>query len=187
MRTKSWPFWETWKSIFGKDRASGGGAEQVDAAAELLNAQAAGGSQVNENDYRPSYEDGTPVHASEPYVQPVDLNDDSSGNCGKQASTTKLSSHKGKQVSSDTVMMEFLSNLHVRLEMIAARIGYEFDLGKARQEVFDKLGDVEGLTRRQRYQLCNILGDKPQRLEVFIGMPANARLEYLLMLIEDSL
>nr|KAG6405489.1 hypothetical protein SASPL_133079 [Salvia splendens] len=131
MRTKLWPFWETWKSIFGKDRASGGGAEQVDAAAEHLKAQLGGGSQVNENDYRPSYED-----ASEPYVQPVDLNDDNFGNSGKQASTTKPSSHKGKQYDHDTVMMEFLSHLHAktnnRLEMISTRIGYEFDLGKAR-------------------------------------------------------
>ena len=53
-------------------------------------------------------------------------------------------------------------------------------MGKARQEVFDKLGTVDGLTLSQRYDLCDILSDKPQRLEVFIGMPANARLGYLL-------
>ncbi|KAG6427581.1 hypothetical protein SASPL_111827 [Salvia splendens] len=99
-------------------------------------------------------------------------------------------SHKGKQYCPGTVTMEFLSNLHAetnnRLEMISAHISYEFDLGKAGQKVFDKLGDVEGLTLKQRYKLCNILGDKPQRLEVFIGMPANARLGYLLMLTEDN-
>ncbi|KAG6416047.1 hypothetical protein SASPL_123469 [Salvia splendens] len=33
-RNKSWPFWETWKVIFGKDRACGGGAEGVANAAE---------------------------------------------------------------------------------------------------------------------------------------------------------
>lgn len=39
--------------------------------------------------------------------------------------------------------MEFLSNLHdemnSRLEVISSRIGYEFDPGKAKQDVFDKL------------------------------------------------
>ncbi|KAL1535060.1 hypothetical protein AAHA92_31160 [Salvia divinorum] len=29
MRGKSWPFWEDWKEVFGKDRAIGGGSEGV--------------------------------------------------------------------------------------------------------------------------------------------------------------
>ncbi|KAL1563324.1 hypothetical protein AAHA92_05806 [Salvia divinorum] len=66
------------------------------------------------------------------------------------------------------------------------RIGYEFDLGKARQEVFDKFGTVDGLTLDQRYELCDILGDKPQRLEVFMGMPVNAKLGYVMRLIEHN-
>ncbi|KAL1540578.1 hypothetical protein AAHA92_24913 [Salvia divinorum] len=87
-------------------------------------------------------------------------------------------------------MMEFLANLHVEtnscLDFISARIGYEFDFGKARQEVFDKLGDVDGLTLDQRYELCDILGDKSQRLEVFMGMPVHARLGYVLRLIDHN-
>ncbi|XP_042054260.1 uncharacterized protein LOC121799018 isoform X1 [Salvia splendens] len=189
MRNKSWPLWETWKTIFGKDRASGLAAEEIGAAAKSLRAQFAGGSQVNENDYHLSFEDFIP----EPYT-PVsnnnELHDDSSDNSGKQASTTKTIPPKRKKPSPDAELMEFLGNLHertdARLEMISKRIGYEFDMGQARQEVFDKLGTVEGLTLPQRNRLCNILGDKPQRLEVFIGMPSNARLGYLLCLIEDE-
>ncbi|KAG6423501.1 hypothetical protein SASPL_113898 [Salvia splendens] len=86
--------------------------------------------------------------------------------------------------------MDFLGNLHAEtnshLEMISTRIGYEFYMGKARQEIFDKLGIAEGLTLAQCYKLCNILGDKHQCLEVFIGMPPNAHLGYLLCLIEDE-
>ncbi|KAG6405491.1 hypothetical protein SASPL_133081 [Salvia splendens] len=48
------------------------------------------------------------------------------------------------------------------------------------------LCDVDGLTLNQRYELYNILGDKPQLLEVFMGMPAHARLGYVLKLIEDN-
>lgn len=85
--------------------------------------------------------------------------------------------------------MDFLANLHAetntRLEVISSRIGYEFDMGHARQAVFDKLGDVEGLTLDQRYQLCNILGDKPQHLEVFMGMPVEARLGYVLRMMDE--
>ncbi|KAG6394583.1 hypothetical protein SASPL_145172 [Salvia splendens] len=62
---------------------------------------------------------------------------------------------------------------------------YEFDLGMARQAVYENLGDVEELTLAQRYKLCNILSDKPQRLEVFMGMPPQARLSYVLTLLEE--
>ncbi|KAL1566833.1 hypothetical protein AAHA92_02390 [Salvia divinorum] len=93
-------------------------------------------------------------------------------------------------MSSDDALMEFLANLHAetnsRLEVISSRIGYEFDLGKARQDVFDKLGTVEGLTLDERYDLCDILGDKSQRLEVFMGMPSNARLGYLKRLMKKN-
>ncbi|KAL1548330.1 hypothetical protein AAHA92_16576 [Salvia divinorum] len=117
-------------------------------------------------------------------------NDNSSENSGKDMSTNITSLRKCQKVSPDSELMSFLANLHAetnsRLEMISARIGYEFDMGKARQYVFDKLGTVDGLTLDQRYDLCNILGDKPQRLEVFMGMPATARLGYVLRLIEEN-
>ncbi|KAG6416037.1 hypothetical protein SASPL_123459 [Salvia splendens] len=165
MRNKSWPLWETWKTIFGKDRASGVAAEEIGAAARSLRAQLSGGSQVNENDYHPFFDDFIP----EPYTSlsnNKELHDDSSDNSGKHASTTKTGvTPSRKKPSPDTELMEFLGNLHertdARLEMISKRIGYEFDMGQARQEVFDKLDSVEGLSLPQRYRLCNILGDKP--------------------------
>ncbi|XP_047958574.1 uncharacterized protein LOC125204070 [Salvia hispanica] len=190
MRTKSWPLFEIWKSIFGKDRAGGGGAEQVDAAAARVRAQLAGGSQSNDNNnyYYPTFEDFSP-DPSVPLTDIPDVIETITRSSTKEASTNKPSRFKGKTDSGDNAMMEFLANLHnetnARLEVISERIGYEFDLGKARQDVYDKLGTVEGLTIAQRYQLCNILGDKPQRLEVFIGMPEDARLGYVLMLIDE--
>ena len=81
-------------------------------------------------------------------------------------------------------------NLHAetnsRLEVIAARIGYEFDMGKAQSEVFDKLGTVEGLTLGERYELCDILSEKSQRLRIFMGMPENARLGYVKRFIDGG-
>ncbi|KAL1540579.1 hypothetical protein AAHA92_24913 [Salvia divinorum] len=113
-----------------------------------------------------------------------------SANNDKQTPTTRGGSLKRKNETTDGAMMEFLANLHVEtnscLDFISARIGYEFDFGKARQEVFDKLGDVDGLTLDQRYELCDILGDKSQRLEVFMGMPVHARLGYVLRLIDHN-
>ncbi|KAG6407659.1 hypothetical protein SASPL_130656 [Salvia splendens] len=166
MRHKSWPLWETWKLIFGKDRASGEGTEQINDAIDCMRAPAtAAGGNLNM----------------------------SSGNSDKQTSTTKPHCSKKRKVDGpDSALMEFLGNLHHetnnRLKVISSRIGYEFDLGQARQDVFDKLGNVDGLTLAQKYRLCNILSDKdkPQHMEVFMGMSAAARLGYLLMCIEES-
>ncbi|KAL1563822.1 hypothetical protein AAHA92_06245 [Salvia divinorum] len=178
MRNKSWPFWKDWKCIFGKDRATGGGTEPVEKATAEVRSQLAGGSQCNQKDYHPSFEDF--LGDELPNLTPESEHQNSSSAHNDQPeSTTKSGALKRKLNPSDTSLMEFLGNLHAeinsRLDVISSRIGYEFDLGKARQEVFDKLGGVDRLTLDKRYDLCDILGDKPQRLEVFMGMPTNAR------------
>ncbi|KAL1546013.1 hypothetical protein AAHA92_22672 [Salvia divinorum] len=189
MRNKSWPFWEDWKCIFGKDRASGGGAEDVEIVTSQVRTRFVGVNRVNDDDYRPSFEDflGNEI----PNLTPeTEHENNSSAHSDQPESTTKSRSLKRKLNSNDSALMEFLGKLHAetnsRLEVISSRIGYEFDMGKARQVVFDKLGDVDGLSLDQRYELCDILGDKPQRLEVFLGMPSTAKLGYVLRLIQHN-
>lgn len=165
------------------------GAETLQNAAKRVRAEMAGGSQVYENDYHPSLDD-IELETSPPLEQTTDLNDTASRQSVKEMSSVKTTSVKRKRDMGDAPLMEYLGNLHAetnaRLEMISKRIGYEFDCMKAREDVFEKLCTVEGLDLGQKYVLCNILGDKPQRLEVFNGMPPSARLGYLLMLIEDK-
>ncbi|KAL1536920.1 hypothetical protein AAHA92_29494 [Salvia divinorum] len=189
MRNKSWPHWKAWKCIFRKVRAHGGRAEDVDIASATVRAQMASGSPCNENDYHPSFEDF--ILDEVPIVAPdVEAVNSSSAHTEQAVSTPPSSRHKRKSTQSDDVLMEFLGNLHAqtnsRLDIISSKIGYEFDLGKARQDVFDKLGTMDGLTLDQRYDLCDILGDKPQRLEVFIRMPTNARFGYAIRLIHQD-
>ncbi|KAG6420821.1 hypothetical protein SASPL_117360 [Salvia splendens] len=97
---------------------------------------------------------------------------------------------KRKAASADDALIDFLAKLlaetNSRLDVMSSRIGYEFDLGKARQEVFDKLGTVDRLTLKEKYELCNIMSVKKQFLEVFMGMPAHARLGYVTMLLEQN-
>ncbi|KAG6385541.1 hypothetical protein SASPL_154377 [Salvia splendens] len=139
--------------------------------------------------YHPCFEDFI-YEPITPVADNNEVNDNGSGNSGKQTSTTKTSHVKWKKTSHDTELMEFFGNLHFEtnshLEMILAGIGNDFNMGKPRHEIFDKLGTVKGLTLDQRYNLYNILCDKPQRLEVFIGMSANSRLCCLLRLIENT-
>ncbi|KAL1568894.1 hypothetical protein AAHA92_00443 [Salvia divinorum] len=167
MRGKSWPLWELWKEIFGKDRATGGGV----------------------NDYHINFDKFTPDENTTPHPTQDPLDDNGSGQSGRAGSTQKTTGVKRKADAADAGLMEFLGSLHAetnaRLEVLSSRIGYEFDLGKARQGVFDKLGKLPDLTL-QKFQLCNILGDKSQCLEVFLGIPDDAKQLYALWLIEQS-
>ncbi|KAG6391014.1 hypothetical protein SASPL_148760 [Salvia splendens] len=52
-----------------------------------------------------------------------------------------------------------------KLEFLCSK-RYEFDMGKAQREVFDKLGTVDGLTLAERYELCDILSEKSQQVRV---------------------
>ena len=189
MRYKSWPLWEDWKLIFGKDRATGGTAEDLEVAADEVRDRMAGGSADHDNDYHPSFEDFLPNDV--PHIVPETPNQNNiSGNTEQQASSTKSGSQKRKLHPADAALMEFLGNLHAdtnsQLDAISQRIGYEFDVAKARETIYTKLGSVEGLTLAHKYKLCNILGDKPQRLEVLNGIPECDKLGYVLMLIEDN-
>ena len=57
MRTKSWPFWEDWKVIFGKDRATGANAEGVVEAARNGSEDASVTEIGESSDYYPSFDD----------------------------------------------------------------------------------------------------------------------------------
>ncbi|KAG6394543.1 hypothetical protein SASPL_145132 [Salvia splendens] len=162
MRDKAWTYWDQRVLIFAKDRAIGTGAEEIPDVARSLQHQNVADSEYS-NDYH--------------------------------SESTLWNSNKGGKkhkiiYSDDSALMEFLGKLHAdtntRLEMISARIGYEFDIGKARQEVFDKLGSVVGLTLAQRYDLCDMLCEKTQRLEIFMGMPVESKLGYVLRFLNQN-
>ncbi|KAG6430429.1 hypothetical protein SASPL_108496 [Salvia splendens] len=158
IRNKSSPFWETWKCIYGKDRATGAGAKSVSVAAARLGDPdvVSGGSHCDESDSLPDFTPPPPPQVGEPEENPLGQ-PNSSANSDKPSSTAKMSDEKRKAIHTDAMLMDFLATLHVetnsKLEMISLRISYDFDLGQARQAVFDKLSDVDGLTIDQRYLL----------------------------------
>ncbi|KAG6428753.1 hypothetical protein SASPL_106790 [Salvia splendens] len=146
MRHKSWPLWETWKCIFGKDRAMGGGAENIYVVASHLRDFGGGGSHCDESNSQPPFV-AVPFTDTEPPEDEHLAEHTSSGNTDRQPVVDKSAGEK---------------------------------------PVFEKLSEVDGITTAEKYRLCNILSDKPQRLEVFMGMLVPARLGYLLALLEEG-
>ncbi|KAG6434005.1 hypothetical protein SASPL_105624 [Salvia splendens] len=194
MRTKSWPFWDDWKVIFGKDRATGQNAEGVAEAAKNSSPDEPV-TDIGEStaDYHPSFDDFIgyeQVHAT----FGNNVVDDSSAHSGQNTNGPPPAppKHKRKRKVSDdeSGIVEMLGKMHsetnARLDTLAARIGYEMDLGKARKEIFRHLCDIPELTEIERYDLCDIIGKENSRLEIFTGLPDGLKPGYVKRVLEKE-
>ena len=179
--------------IFGKDRATGRTAEGVAEAAR----DSLPGAPVTEigesSDYLPSFEDFIgydQVHAT----FGNNVLDDNSAQSGKNANANTQVPPKVKRkrkVSSDDdglvqMLGKMFANTSARLDTLAARIGYEMDLVKARQEIFRHLGNIPELTENESYDLCDIIGKESSRLEIFTGLPDASKLGYAKRVLEKE-
>ncbi|KAL8526670.1 hypothetical protein ACS0TY_015755 [Phlomoides rotata] len=78
-----------------------------------------------------------------------------------------------------TLFGEFFKSTGERLETIAQRIGYDKDIGTARKQVFEMLGGIQSLTLVDKLDVCEIIGAKIEWLEIFMGLPEDARSVYV--------
>ncbi|KAL1556768.1 hypothetical protein AAHA92_12348 [Salvia divinorum] len=141
MRVKSWPFWDDWKYVFGKDRATAVTGEGTsDVMKEKAHADNIDDLESN-GDYHVILDD----FLADEFIQPTptggtSVRTESSAQSEKEIRAPKKSGRKRKCGDEGDGLLNLLGKLHAetnaRLETLAARIGYEMDLGKARQETF---------------------------------------------------
>lgn len=182
MRDKSWPQFEAWKEIFGKDRANGASAEVILDAVNDLYSNEKQGSNGDDEDINLSVEDissnDTLLHTS---------SDNPAAERSNQTSKdTRVPTPNKKKTMGDQVidgLLDMLGKMHEdtseRLQNLTARIGYEYNLQKARKQVFAVLGRIPELTIKQRYEAGDVIVEKVERLDFFLGMPEDARLGYV--------
>ncbi|KAL8545937.1 hypothetical protein ACS0TY_005886 [Phlomoides rotata] len=100
-----------------------------------------------------------------------------------RATTNSGKKQKSKSEISDssvTAMFgKFFKCTGERLENIAQRIGYDKDIGTARKQVFEMLGGIQSLTLIDKLDVCEIIGAKIEWLEIFMGLPEDARAVYV--------
>ncbi|XP_057771108.1 uncharacterized protein LOC130990897 [Salvia miltiorrhiza] len=180
MRYKSWPMFDDWKDIFGKDRATG---EQTEDLMEAIHAMYAADNMAQDGG-------DTAFNPAEGDAQ-TEEEDASVCQSGKIRTGAGGSKKKRKTRSEVDVLCaalgEVSKNANDRLESLATRIGYEWDLGQARQAVYEKLGQIPGLSLKDKFVVCEMLADKVQLLEIFIGLPEDAKAAYVAYLLESSL
>ncbi|KAL8499280.1 hypothetical protein ACS0TY_022311 [Phlomoides rotata] len=116
MRNKQWPMFNDWAEVFGKDRATGfGGEDVVEAYVEDDNQRGKRKTDMKEDQGESNVE----------YTK-KDCVTTTSGK--KQKSRSEI-----LESSVTTVVGEFFKSTGERLETIAQRIGYDKDIGTARK------------------------------------------------------
>ncbi|XP_057798151.1 uncharacterized protein LOC131014254 [Salvia miltiorrhiza] len=186
MRFKSWPMLEGWKEVFGKDRANGTGAEDIMEAMHTMyqaDNLAKGGDHLGQQGG-----DGFNHDVPEEETASVD-GEDSVCFDAKKSASAKKTGKKCKASAGDEMngvyawLGEISRDTKERLENLSTRIGYEFDLGQARQHVYEQLGKIPGLDMNEKFDVCENLADKVQRLEIFLGLPDDAKIHYVARLL----
>ncbi|KAG6420754.1 hypothetical protein SASPL_117292 [Salvia splendens] len=164
MRFKSWPLFDEWKEIFGKDRATrssgvrshlnvGNGSQEAE-----FEASADGHSGTNTDNTTSSQ--GMPVNT----MGSGEMPDQSTGD-----------SNKRKLVDRADALLELLAKgqdeTNARLDKLAGRIGFEFDASKARKKVFGMLGNIQGITLGQQIDAAEFILSKVEHLDLFNSLP----------------
>lgn len=168
MRFKSWPYYSSWQEIFGKDRANGEAAEDIPDAYHAMrndDMDSAGGKSAN---FEFNLDD----------ISEKEGEGDSAAQSQKSAHVAKPKRKKRKASDDMNVISDIISEIgnktDARLANLALRVGYEFDLGKSKNEVFNQLGVIPWLSLDQRFNCCEILSKDVFKLEVFRGLPDDA-------------
>ncbi|KAL1550338.1 hypothetical protein AAHA92_18314 [Salvia divinorum] len=136
MRSKSWPHWDKWKAINGKDQTGGGRAEDMIDARMKLNSSTFNTPQApHPNDYNVSLEDlytQEQIHESLNHETNQDTGANSYTHSVRSPRSVKKLSRKQKPEDTLDVILEVMTKMHKytnqRLEKMSTRIGYDFDL-----------------------------------------------------------
>ncbi|XP_057773941.1 uncharacterized protein LOC130993179 [Salvia miltiorrhiza] len=174
MRKKSWLYLEEWKEIFGKDRANGTSAEDVVDALHEMNDEDNLDNEGTQGDYHPHFEDEAENEVADDSVCQPQRNSAAAKVLGKKRKANDDSF--GQLIE---VLGEMSKNADKRADTIAGRIGYEQDLGKARKEVYDQLHNMPTLTMSDRFVAYELLAGDKQGLELFMGLPDEAKPHYV--------
>lgn len=90
---------------------------------------------------------------------------------------------KGKATNPIQDLCQLLGDIHKdkndRLGAFAEGITYQADLGKARKKVFGLLQNIPHLSLDDVHDVGEILVDKPEHLEYFMGLPEEGRPAYV--------
>ncbi|KAG8369809.1 hypothetical protein BUALT_Bualt14G0052400 [Buddleja alternifolia] len=178
--------WSSWRDSLAtsmynewRDRAAGEHAEDF---VEAIN-QVLGGTDTtqvekqNEEDLEHQFE-GLGGFADE--TETMSACPTNSSTSGKKSKGKKRKSMDGQDPMYQ-LMGTFCQNTDVRLGEIAQRIGYDYDVSKARKEIYGVVGKIEGLSLQHKLKVSRLLAKNTEDLELFLSLDDVGKTEFVQM------
>ncbi|KAL1565097.1 hypothetical protein AAHA92_07358 [Salvia divinorum] len=201
MRFKSCPMFDEWKDIFGKDRATGFAGQDLLELYHDVSPNINVGNESQESQFEASDDARSGINPDNNMGSPempnqstgnsdtgTQLPKKTNGDTGTQFS--KKTGKKRKIVDRADALLELLAKgqdeTNARLDKLASRIGYEFDVSKARKEVFAMLGAITGITLGQQLDAAEFILSKVEHLNLFMCLPEAFHHAYVLRALEKN-
>ncbi|KAL8458290.1 hypothetical protein ACS0TY_035967 [Phlomoides rotata] len=190
LRHKEWPYFVDWIDIFGKYRATGETAEEVPKAIGEMDGPNVNNPNVNNT--QESNDANEPGINKNPTQAQEEQEENSASRKGKGVPRSRSANKKRRFVSDQSdpgltkLFGEFCKNTGDRLETIASRIGYDHDLGVARKQIYEQLGNIYGLSIKDKLDVSKIIGGKVETLEIWTTLPDEARVVFVMDILGRS-
>ncbi|XP_042001907.1 uncharacterized protein LOC121751256 [Salvia splendens] len=191
MRNKSWPHWDSWKEIFGKNCVVCVRAKDAGEAVAKMKASQEHTNGYVEGDYHVSLDELFPDEVvAEHVILEQGEGSHTHGEKPAQKKTVKNGGKKRKSVDQLERVLDIMNritgNTSERLETLSKRIGYEFEQSDKREEVYKLLGHISGLTLRQKFYISAKLVKESELLDLFRSMPEEDRPEFVVFMLESD-
>ncbi|CAL5327460.1 unnamed protein product [Camellia sinensis] len=189
LRNKSFPYFDSWIHIFGKDRATGEFAEGPADAVDAINAE-------EELLFNSLTDDGTFLeHMGISSHIGEGINCSSSSSQRPPESSTKKNDNKKRPRGNDDVVEglsmianklgEVFSATNEKLDFIGRRMGYEHDLASKRASLNDELIKLP-IALDERLDACEIISQSAQKLDMFFSLTHDDKLRWVMRLLRRS-
>ncbi|GFS37804.1 hypothetical protein Acr_00g0054040 [Actinidia rufa] len=154
MRNKTFPYYEAWLVLFGKDRATGDLAEGPANSVAAIETEQASKENFPES----------------PVLQ---------FSAADMESTKGISKGLAEMADAFGIMFENTNN---RMAEIAHRIGYAHDLSQQRRQVNAELSQLP-LDSNQRLRAASMIVQEAERIDLFFSLSQEEKVEWVFMLL----
>lgn len=191
MRYKAWPYYKDWSLIFGKDRATGDGAENNDNALhEVLTSGKGKKPMSTSGDYIPTpTPTPTPTHThiqsddESDFMSPCHGDSASSPNKTKTKNPKKRSKlDKGVEVKMMNLMSTWFDKTDTKLGDLVCKMGYD-DVSYMKKKVFESLDELGELSMDDRMKVTTVICQKND-FEIFFSTSMDNRKELVQMILD---
>ncbi|KAG8390603.1 hypothetical protein BUALT_Bualt01G0100700 [Buddleja alternifolia] len=174
MRWKSWPYYNSWCEIFGKDRANGNGAEDFhDAFVGVIHTK---------TETQPQSPPATNLEDIDTLDTPLAEEVATTLVCEPDSSTTTKPTSKDKCKLSEGIVgpiMEGLNNFtektDSRLGDIIRKMGHEHELTRKCESVYHIVNEILDLTLDDKLVATNMIVKNTQVIAIFFSLPQEAK------------